>query len=243
MSRFPPAPLEALLTAERQRPGPSTEALARVTSRIEGDLKALPDLLSVAPAGPSAASSGAGAGLFRSLVVFLAGALAGAGLMAGIRPASVPTGAPAPGLVQREEHQPPKQVDLLPPAPSPVPLPERPLAVEARPGARREAAPVPTRPTPRADEELAAERALLEMARTNLAKGRAAQALALLEPYPVQFPNGQLAEEFESLLIQAWVSTGRHSEARERAAQFKLRFPDSMLSISIDAALSQIAAP
>jgi hypothetical protein len=53
-----------------------------------------------------------------------------------------------------------------------------------------------------------------------------------------KFPTGQLAEERESLAIRALVLLGRRDEAASRATQFKARYPNSLLSDVVDAALS-----
>ncbi len=75
------------------------------------------------------------------------------------------------------------------------------------------------------------------MARSALARRETQKAIAALEDHVRRFPKGQLAEEREGLLIQALVNAGQPDAARKRAAEFKARFPESMLWPAIEAAL------
>ena len=78
------------------------------------------------------------------------------------------------------------------------------------------------------------------MARTALTRGRAEDALRTLELHLQSFPRGRLAEERDSLTIQALVSLGRHASARARAAQFRRKYPQSLLRPIVDHALRAI---
>jgi len=86
--------------------------------------------------------------------------------------------------------------------------------------------------------DLARERALLELARANAARGEPALVLEQTEQYRAQFARGKLAEEREALAIRALLSLGRAGEARTRAAAFQLSYPNSLLAPAIDSALS-----
>ena len=97
------------------------------------------------------------------------------------------------------------------------------------------AAPVPE--APQRDKDLAAERSLLETARTALGRGQVASALATLERHAQQFPRGRLVEERESVWVQALVEAGRRREAEERAERFRQRFPHSFLRPAVEAAV------
>jgi hypothetical protein len=79
------------------------------------------------------------------------------------------------------------------------------------------------------DTDLAAERSLLEVARTALSRGDAGAALASLKEHEKRFPGGQLTEEREALYVQALARAGRYEEARARAKRFEKNFPGSML--------------
>jgi outer membrane protein assembly factor BamD (BamD/ComL family) len=88
------------------------------------------------------------------------------------------------------------------------------------------------------DEELAAERALLEQARTALARGKPADALTLLARHAQTFPTGRLVEEREALVILSLEANHQTESARKMAAEFRQRHPHSMLLRAIDTALS-----
>jgi hypothetical protein len=90
------------------------------------------------------------------------------------------------------------------------------------------------------DADLAAERGLLEMARTALARGQAEDALQALERHAASFPRGRLAEEREVLAIQSLVALGRPADAKARASRFRHLFPTSILQPAVDAALETI---
>jgi hypothetical protein len=79
------------------------------------------------------------------------------------------------------------------------------------------------------DLSLSAERGLLEVARSALAKGDLPGAFAALEQHERDFANGRLEEEREALLIKTLHTAGREREATERATRFQQRFPDSLL--------------
>jgi hypothetical protein len=95
--------------------------------------------------------------------------------------------------------------------------------------------PAKPKPTPAAspDRLLAEERAVIEMARSALARREPALALTHLENHGARFPSGQLAEEREALWVSALVAAGRKPEAKARAAAFSLRFPQSLLGPSV----------
>jgi hypothetical protein len=76
---------------------------------------------------------------------------------------------------------------------------------------------------------LAKERDLVEAARTALARGRPADALAFVERHARDHARGQLSEEREVLAITALESLGRREEARVRRMRFARAFPDSVL--------------
>ena len=89
-----------------------------------------------------------------------------------------------------------------------------------------------------AGSQLAQERALLDLARSNAAQGEPALALQQVERHREQFPQGRLAEEREALGIRALLSLGRKQEAEDRAQAFRVAYPNSFLLPVIDSALS-----
>lgn len=87
------------------------------------------------------------------------------------------------------------------------------------------------------DDDLAAELAFVQMARTSLARQNFRAALDATEQHAGKFPSGHLAEERESLAIQALVGAGRDAEARTRAARFRAKYPHSLLLPAVEAAV------
>jgi hypothetical protein len=84
---------------------------------------------------------------------------------------------------------------------------------------------------------LAKERALVDRARAAIARGRPGDAQEAVDEHARDFPNGQLAEEREALAVQALAQAGRMREAAERAAAFRKRWPNSVLTPVVDEAL------
>lgn len=87
---------------------------------------------------------------------------------------------------------------------------------------------------------LSGERALLERARTALARRAPGAALNALNEHSRTYPRGRLAEEREALMIQALVAGGRYQAARRRAEHFARAYPGSLFRSSVNAVLSSI---
>jgi hypothetical protein len=98
----------------------------------------------------------------------------------------------------------------------------------------------PKAPEPGRDVALADERSLIEQARSALVRGEARLAMDALSKHAVLFPNGRLAEERESLLVQALVNAGDFSSAYARAKHFSTTFPNSLLAPVVEAAVQSI---
>lgn len=84
---------------------------------------------------------------------------------------------------------------------------------------------------------LAAERALLDVARGALARGEAQEALGATARHASEYPNGSLVEEREAIAIKALVALGRRDEARARAAEMERRFPNGLMLRAVKAAV------
>lgn len=89
----------------------------------------------------------------------------------------------------------------------------------------------------------AAERRLLDDARTAYMRGDDETALAKLESHAAQFSKGRLAEEREALAIRVLVHAGRTREARARGKAFEARYPSSLMLPAVQAALRSIDQP
>jgi hypothetical protein len=118
--------------------------------------------------------------------------------------------------------------EASPVAPEPAPVVEN----KAPPVASSRAA-VAVR-APVVDNALAQERALIEAARSAVARRDGASALAATERHARAFPAGQLAEERSALAVQALALAGRSGEAKERAAQFRKNYPNSVFLAVVD---------
>ena len=190
-----------------------------------------------AGAGAVASSSGAGAvaatgttvaaKIALGLVLVAAGigvGVAGERLRWGRGDANVPpVVASAPPVVASTPH-----VVVAPPtvvAPPPVAVIAPPVAT-TRPAvpAPTTIAAVPDPAGPGAD----AEAQVIERARSAIARGRHDEALRTLMSHGRRFPTGQLAEERDVLLIDAYVGAGRLAIARERIEQFRAAYPASI---------------
>jgi hypothetical protein len=238
--------LRELVDAEKALPDPAPEVGQRVFARLSASLALpapLPDVASpAAPAVPPAAvASGVGRGVLgltrRGLMTFVVGAA---------------VGATAYGTIDHLQHRRAAEVvapALVAPTPVVAPVPVPPAAEPAPPIAAPPPATVapPVRASDRTaplagsrDRGLAAERKLIEMARTALARGQTDGALGTLHRHGRTFPKGQLAEERDSLLVQALVAKGDYAQARQKAARFRHDHPASLFLPVVDQAVRSI---
>jgi hypothetical protein len=88
-------------------------------------------------------------------------------------------------------------------------------------------------------ESALGERSVLDRGRVALARGDAARALSLVAEHESRFATGSLSEERDALRIRALASLGRANEAKDRAAVFRSRYPNSVFWKSIEGILSQ----
>jgi hypothetical protein len=98
----------------------------------------------------------------------------------------------------------------------------------------------PRPPSSRASDHIAAERALLDVARGAVASGDPDHALAALDRHAREFPHGALSEEREALAVKALVMKGRYDEARARGAAFRERWPKSVMTRAVESSLATI---
>jgi hypothetical protein len=206
-----------------------------------------------AGAGAAGASAGAITKLGVAIALFVAGTAAGVVLdrtwLAGNadgRGSGLPV-AVAPAASDRS----PSPVASSPlEAVSAASLPDAPRAGDATSGAHPRAAgagsgsgSASASADPLSSRGLAAERALLDVARSALARGEAAEALAATERHAHEYPDGALVEEREALAIKALVALGRIGEARARARALEQRFPNGLTLHAVKAAVGENAAP
>ena len=94
-------------------------------------------------------------------------------------------------------------------------------------------------PVPSVVGNLQEEQALVEQARAALSRGNPADAIAALEEHRAKFPSGQLAENREALGVLALAAEGKTDEAERKAAQFREKWPRSVLMPVVDQATSK----
>ncbi|MBX3191922.1 MAG: hypothetical protein KF819_33335 [Labilithrix sp.] len=225
----PMAPeIDALLSSERSALDDAPPGKARVRARLEKTLFGAPPpggdgggpTTTSTSAGANAAAAGAGA---KIIAAFIAGALAGGAVVFALMPPKV----------QAVEYMHDTHI-----APSVTPASAAP-PVEGPPASAAPAASASTPPAgsaPRGDS-LAAERALLDPARTALGRRDAASALDAVRKHETKFAQGKMSEEREAIAVQALVLAGKRPEAEARAARFRQRYPGSVLLAAVEAAL------
>jgi hypothetical protein len=235
-----PDELRELVAAEKGCPGPAPGVEARVFARVAGSVS----LMDGPPVSPSEASTAplAGGGVLaraaahvtrKGLATFLVGAAVGATAVGTIDRVGKPASPPAviaPTAPKPSEPAPPPIATELPPPPVETP---------AVPSVRR---PAPAFSTDAKDKRLEAERKLIEMARSALARGQKDGALVALKRHQRSFPTGELVEERESLLVSALVATGDFAQARQQAARFHRLYPKSLFAPMVDQAVPQLPA-
>lgn len=91
-------------------------------------------------------------------------------------------------------------------------------------------------PAVRGGDDLAAERASLDVSRTALGRGDGVNALVACDEHARKFPRGALAEEREAIAVQALVLEHRSDDARARAERFRKTHPRSILLPAVLAA-------
>jgi hypothetical protein len=251
MSDKPMSPrLRFLVEAERSRPDAPAEARATAEVKLATLLGPAAGLGVGERGGGSSGPSGSGtatgsvgraikgaSGLtaVKVLAVFAVGGLVGGGVATAVRrPVDrvvyVERAALAVSATAPIPQMPSAQSEIVPPVPAMAPAP-------ASAAAAPMSTPLSSSTARSRDTDLAAERAILERARSALARGDGPGALAPIAQHGREFARGQLVEEREVLAVQALVAAGRGKEAAERGAHFRKTFPHSLLLPIVDQAL------
>ena len=243
--------LEALLAAERGRPEPPPAVKTAVAARVAAALgaSAIGAGVGVAAAAGASAAAGADAAAAAKVGASVAMKVALGVLLGGVVGGTIVAATLPPRVVVQT-----REVRVEVPAPPPSATTSAPLTApsattsapltspSATPSAAASARVAVTSssgergPDPR-DGDLARERSLVDRARSALARGDAAGALASADEHRKAFPRGQLAEEREVVAIQALAAAGRSEEAGTRAGTFRKAHPSSLLLPIVDAAL------
>ena len=203
-------------------PAPPADVEARVFSRLRAELTA-PALPS--PPAPTRYGPLGPLGAPVAVASLAVGLILGALLHSGFAEPRVVT-----EVRTIEVPAPPVAVTAVVPAPPPQAAP--------RPATPRPAAKDPD--PPGRDRALAEERSLIEQARSALVRGEARLATDALSRHAQLFPGGRLAEERESLAVQALMNAGDFAAARARARDFAANFPNSLLAPAVEAAVQSM---
>ena len=217
------------LDAESKRADAVDDAMRdRLMSRLSATL-ALAPVPAPAPA-PTPAPALAAKIAPWVAAAFVVGGVVGAGLHAAIAPSVAPL--PSSTASVRAPLVPSALPSVVPVI---VPLPV--VSIDSLPSV-----PIPAAPSHSAaavvapDTDLAAERALVDRARSAIARGQPDAALDAVTTHAKTFPKGRLAEERDALTVQALAQAGRANDARARAARFHVDFPHSVFGAAVDAA-------
>ena len=228
---------EPLTVAERRALGADLdhEAMRSAKGAVRAALA-----LKLSAAGPAAASSGAalksGAAKLAPLTI-LKSVVVGFGLVAAVnvglslreqRAPTPPVHAGSTGGVGPRHGPPPP----TPPANEPAALPPAagtPVSAAAPGSTPRHAEPTRSgsEPSPTAGAPSLGESQRVARARALLRAGRASDAFEVLQALARDEPNGLLGQEREALSIQALAALGQRDAARQRAAVFATRYPNS----------------
>jgi hypothetical protein len=243
------------LRGDAQAPVPP-ERRRRVASRLASGAGILGLATSVAGATHAAVAGGSPVvtgvtllGLTKTLLVGMGlGAGAGLGLYATFRSSApvsstvvAPPVAPAARAPSTSGPGPTPAVAAAEPV-EPVPPPDEPAAPEraapSAPGMRANPSPeLPRDAAPERTRSLAEQQALLDDARAALRRGDGTAALTALRSHIARFPQTVFDEERHAVAIKALVLVGQLDAARQRETAFERRFPASLLTPSLRAAV------
>jgi hypothetical protein len=223
-------------------------AVGAAATAVAGTAAAATTAAAAGQAGASAAAGATGAAatgltikaLPWIIAAFVAGGGAGAAIHAAVAPSAssppqpsldapittvAPPVSPSP-LVSAGPSLPSIPASALPPATSPIAV------------APRASASAPPATSGGNDVDLAAERALVDRARTALSRGQSRDALDALDTHASRYPRGRLSEEREALAIDALARAGRLDDARSRAVRFRSAYPNSVFGAVVEAAVA-----
>ena len=239
----------SLLDALRaERPAPY-DARARVRARLAA---VIPEMGGGGSGGGDGGGSASGPGGWSgrtgfflgprgmAMAAFVLGGFGGGALIAGLTHAPAPQVvmidrpvflAPAPSAQAVAPFPGVSSVAAAEPAPPPAAIFRRHVAPRA--SADKTAAPART-------SQLAAERELLDEARAGLVQGDPAHAIDRLDEHRKRYPSGLLGEERDAMMVEALVRAGRYDGARQEAAAFRIRAPNSMFLPTVDSAIASI---
>ncbi len=219
---LPPAIAELLRSAEGEIPPDAEDKQARILAAGAATLAAAP--------APRAAKSG----VWRKLP--WAGFVAAVAVLAVVQAGRSNRGPADAGIAERHVAPAPRAIDTTesnaapPQQPTPdiapsVRIDELPSAPSADPNVRPR--PLAERSRRVATSNLEDELAMIDSARSALASGAPARALAQVSSYRATFREPHFSAEADALEVQALSNLGRHAEARSKANAFERAHPSS----------------
>jgi hypothetical protein len=234
--------LRALLRSAKRCDVAPSAAQERVLGRVEMSIGAAV-AVGLAASATSSVAKGASrrviagwlAGpLAKTSLVFVVGGITGAGITRAIAPAPVPQVVYVDRPVGVVPAKPAKAPDLAPaPSPASESAAERSAATASSPA-------LPSPPASSRGNQLAAERGLLDVARTALGRKDGESALAALLQHQQRFPRGALSEERDAMMVQALILQQRFGEAKAQGQAFRKRYPGSVLGPRVKSAIESI---
>ena len=247
----PPSPLASrLFAAEKKRAEPTDAVAGRLLARVTATVVAGAAVSAAtaakaatstgASAGASASTSGTAAslGLTAKALPWIVGAfVVGGGTGAAIHATLAPTPPAVPTVASVAP--PPRATLAAVPASATASVPvvtphDLPSSTPAPIPAPKPSAAPSTSNAP--DVDLAAERALVDRARSALSAGQPAAAIDAVDAHAARFPKGRLAEEREALAVQALARSGNTAAAKRRADAFRRAYPNSIFAPAVDLA-------
>ena len=212
----PARQLEQLLAAERGRPDPSEAHAQRVWARVEGRL----DGRVPAPTWAQSSTFVAWPWLLVGCGVIVTLALLATRPTEAYVPLQTRSGSPISTPVPRLE------------------LPDLRVSISLADGGSSDAIRAPAAAVPetttRRPGTFAEELAIVERARTALARGRHAEVTAATREHRKRFPNGALTEEAAALRLAATCARSPAEDHREGVGSFTRRWPGSVHADLVD---------
>ena len=230
----------AVATASERR---TTARLAKAAAPavLVAVMAMVPNAAMAAPAGGGASGGAVSAtGTKLVLAVVLAGGVAIGVVVDRLAKSPSPPGADRPAIVAAGGLARPVPLD----AGAGSTADARPRSsADAQPAATIDAGARPAVDDLRARPDVDAEPQLIERARRTLRGGGAAAALRVLMAHERRFPAGQLAEERDILLVEAYLAIGDTRLAGERLRRYRASYPAGLHRQRADAAERQLAGP
>lgn len=219
--------LAALFARERRAHPSSAAAKARVLARLEGPVG--PGGGGGSPAAPASVPPPPVSRVYVKLGVIVACLVGAGGVLYSQVPASEIASAATPRVPATSSVHTPRPILLAAGSSKAVDAVEPPTPVAPH----VESAPV-VAPTTEAACAICDEQRILDIGRRGLRDRHYDDALSAVKEHEARFPQGQLAEERESLRVHLLTAMGKTQEADDAKRAFRRAFPKSPLLDSVE---------